>query len=81
MSKLVIIVTALGALIILPPVKSVYDGLVTTMLTPIAPNDFVIAFFKLLPYALLGLIVFGSIFKLFRPSPPQGPPGGFGGEE
>lgn len=74
MNKLVIIVTALAMLIILPGIKSAYDSLVTSMLIPIAPNDFVIAFFKLLPYGLLGLIIFGTIYKLFRPTPPPGGP-------
>jgi len=74
MQKLIIIVTALAALIILPPIKVVYDELVITMLPAVSPNDFVTAFFKLLPYGLLGLIIFGTIYKLFRPQPPTGGP-------
>ena len=63
------IAIALAAVILLPPIKTVYDTLVTTMLTPIAPNDFTMTFFILLPYALLGLIIFGTIWKLFRGKP------------
>ena len=61
-----------GALIILPPIKDAYDSIVTSVLTPMNPNDITIAFFTLLPYALLGLIVFGTIFKLFRGRPQDG---------
>jgi hypothetical protein len=74
MSKIVLIVTALAMLIVLPPIKEVYDELVTTMLPAVSPNDFVTAFFKLLPYGLLGLIVLGTIYKLFKPQPPTGGP-------
>jgi hypothetical protein len=74
MKKLGYILIALCALIVLPPIKVAYDNLLVTMVTPIVPNDFVLAFFKLLPYGLLGLIIFGTIYKLFRPSPPTGGP-------
>jgi len=70
--RITAVALGLGALILLPPIKEVYDELVTSMLTPLSPNDITILFFTLLPYALLGLIVFGTIWKLFRGRPGQG---------
>lgn len=72
MRRIALVVTALCGLIILPPIKEAYDAIMTDLLTPLAPSDFVLLFFTLLPYALLGLIVFGTIYKLFRPPPMEG---------
>ena len=70
--RLVAVAIGLGMLILLPAIKEVYDDLVITMLAPLNPNDFTVMFFTLLPYALLGLIVFGTIYKLFRGKPQDG---------
>ena len=52
-------------LICLPPIKVAYDSLIVEY-SSLFPNDFTEAFFVMLPYLLLGLIVFGTIYKLFR---------------
>jgi len=65
MNKLVIIVGGICLLILLPPIKGIYDDLWTTY-AGLSPNSFVTAFFALLPYIALGVIVFGTIWKLFR---------------
>lgn len=67
--RITAVAMGLGALILLPPIKSAYDSLVTTVLNPMNPNDITVMFFTLLPYGLLGLIVFGTIYKLFRGRP------------
>jgi len=68
MGKLVIIMTGVLALYLLPPVKEAYDAIYATATTTmgIELSDFEEAFFKSLPFVVLGMILFGTIWQLFK---------------
>ena len=64
-TKFAAIVGALVILVCLPPVKAVYESLITTY-SGLFPNAFTAAFFTAIPYILLAVIIFGTIYKLFK---------------
>lgn len=67
MKKLAIIVAGILALYFVPALKEAYDSIFETVPAALGMelSDFETAFFKSLPLVLLGMIVFGTIWKLF----------------
>ena len=71
MKAMVLIATACLMMYVVPELKTIYDNLMTTFVVGTGQSDFVMAVLGIGPLLMMGILIFGTIFKLFQMRKPN----------
>jgi hypothetical protein len=66
MKVMVTLATAALMFYIVPPLKVVYENLMTTFVVGTGQSDFTMAVLNFGPLLMFGILIFGTIYKLFQ---------------